>query len=368
MNILVIGSGGREHSILLKLKESSRVENLFCLPGNAGTREISTNVDMKVNEFEGISQFAKDNSIDLVVVGPEDPLTDGITDHLENNNLTVFGPSKNAAQIEGSKVFSKELMKKYKIPTAAFETFSEFEEAVTYLKKVNIPIVIKASGNAAGKGSVICETMDDAKKVLNEIMVKKIFGDAGNEVVIEEFMRGEEASVFAICDGKHYKIMVTAQDHKAVYDGDKGPNTGGMGTYAPAPVMNNEMLEVAEKTIIAPVLDAMKKEGCEFRGVLFTGLMITDNGPKVVEFNCRFGDPETQVVLPLYDGDFAKLLFDAAKGSYENNEVLPAKNLNAVCVVMASGGYPGSYEKGKDISGLQQERVDILCGQSLLHL
>lgn len=354
MNILVVGSGGREHAILLKLKESESVEKLYCLPGNAGTKDIAKNIDLKVTQYDEITNICKEKSIDLVVVGPEDPLTEGITDILEDAGVRVFGPSKEAAQIEGSKAFSKKLMEKYNIPTAKFKTFKNYESAIEYLRCHDIPVVIKASGNAAGKGAVICKSMQEAENTLEEIMVKKVFGEAGNEVVIEEFMTGEEASIFAVTDGKYYKILAPAQDHKAVYDGGKGPNTGGMGTYAPAPVIDNAMLKIIEDEIIAPTFDAMRKENKTYKGVLFIGLMITKSGPKVIEYNCRFGDPETQVVLPLYDGDLAELLYSSAVNGFDKNELLPIKKEHTVCLVLASGGYPASYEKGYEITGLDK--------------
>ena len=351
MKILVIGSGGREHSIANKL--NSEGHTIFCAPGNGGIAEIATNVDLSISDFDAITQYVKSESIDLVVVGPEDPLINGITDHLQSSGIAVFGPTKEAAKIEGSKAFSKDLMKKYGIPTARYQNFTDYDKALTYLENHPIPVVIKASGNAAGKGAVICNSLSEAKSTLKEMMVDKVFGDAGLEVVIEEFMVGEEASIFAICCGENYVTLPAAQDHKAIYDGDRGPNTGGMGSYAPAPVVDSKLMTEIEETIIKPTLKGMISEGSSFSGLLFTGIMITEEGPKVVEFNCRFGDPETQVILPQMDGTLGNLLLQSAKGELNSNSIINSKSGYSVCVVMASGGYPGSYEKGKLITGLE---------------
>lgn len=352
MNIAVLGSGGREHSIGLKLSESPLVESLYFLPGNPGTLEIGKNENIELSDFVAVADFCKKKSIDYVVVGPEDPLVEGIVDYLYENKIKVFGPSKAAAKLEGSKAFSKDFMKKYKIPTASYENFSDYEQAVNYLENHSLPVVIKASGLAAGKGAIICETKDSALQALKELMQDKIFGDAGQEVVIEEFLIGEEASIFAISDGKYFKILPTAQDHKQAYDGDKGPNTGGMGTYAPAPVVTEKVMDQTISNILEPLFKGMNMEGTPYKGVLFVGLMITDSGPKVIEFNCRFGDPETQVVLPLYSGDLAKLFNDAINERFSFNSELAKHNNFAVCLIQASGGYPGNYEKGKEIIGL----------------
>ncbi|PID26529.1 MAG: phosphoribosylamine--glycine ligase [Candidatus Cloacimonadota bacterium] len=352
MNVLIIGSGGREHSIGNKLK--SEGHKIYCAPGNGGIEAIAENVNLNISDFKSIVNYVKSNGIDLVVVGPEDPLINGITDYLQLNGIATFGPTKKAAMIEGSKAFSKDLMKKYNIPTANYQNFTNYDEALSYVENHSIPVVIKASGNAAGKGAVICNSLDEAKSTLKDMMINKVFGDAGKEVVVEEFMIGEEASIFAICSEENYVILPPAQDHKAIYDGDKGPNTGGMGSYAPAPVVSPELLKNIEEDIIKPTLKGMVSEGAPFSGLLFTGIMITKEGPKVVEFNCRFGDPETQVVLPQMDGDLGNLLLKSAKGELNSNGIINSKEGYSVCVVMASGGYPNSYEKGKLIRGVEK--------------
>ncbi|MBN1967795.1 MAG: phosphoribosylamine--glycine ligase [Candidatus Delongbacteria bacterium] len=349
MKILILGSGGREHSIAKKLNESTMVVRLYCAPGNPGIGEIAENLNIAINDFEAIKCFCIDHEIDYVIVGPEDPLINGIKNYLNDYGIKVFGPDKNAARIEGSKAFSKLLMKKNKIPTAEFENFKNYQNAIDYLETKKAPIVVKASGNALGKGAVICNTISEAKDIVRQMMVDKIFGEAGDEIVIEEFMRGEEASLFVVCDETNYKIMVPAQDHKAIYDGDKGPNTGGMGSYAPAPVITNELMLRIENEIIIPTLDGMRNENSTFTGLLFIGLMITSEGPKVIEYNCRFGDPETQAVLPMLDCDLAKLLFSACNNELKDNTLIPVKEGFAVCLVSASEGYPGNYKKGYEI-------------------
>ncbi|MCK4980170.1 MAG: phosphoribosylamine--glycine ligase, partial [Candidatus Delongbacteria bacterium] len=363
MNILVIGSGGREHSILKKLKESKSVEKLYCLPGNAGTGEIAENVNLSQSDIDSLINFVKDKHIDLTVIGPEQPLIDGFADRFIQEGLNVFGPESKSALIEGSKAFSKDLMQKYNIPTAKYKNFTDHETAKNYLSKQSIPIVIKASGLAAGKGAVVCLSKEEAISTLKRMMVDKEFGEAGDEVVIEEFLTGEEASVFAVSDGNYYKVLPSAQDHKAIFDGDKGPNTGGMGSYSPAPIIDDKLLKEIEERIIHPSFEAMKKENRTYKGVLFIGLMITAEGPKVIEYNCRFGDPETQVILPKYDGDLAELLMNAAKSQFSKNEVLPTKNDHYLCLVLASGGYPGSYPKGYTINGLD----NIEEGSFIIH-
>ena len=354
MNILVVGSGGREHSILRKLRESKSVEKLYCLPGNAGTGEIAENVDLPQSDIDSLINFVKDEHIDLTIIGPEQPLIDGYADRFIQEGLNVFGPESKAALIEGSKAFSKDLMQKYNIPTAKYENFTDHEAAKDYLSKQSIPIVIKASGLAAGKGAVVCLSEEEALSTLKSMMVDKEFGEAGEEVVIEEFLTGEEASIFAVSDGHYYKILPSAQDHKAIFDGDKGPNTGGMGSYSPAPIVDDKLLKEIEEKIIHPSFEAMKKENRTYKGVLFIGLMITKEGPKVIEYNCRFGDPETQVILPKFDGDLAELLMDAAKSEFTENEILPISSDHYLCLVLASGGYPGSYPKGYTINGLDK--------------
>ncbi len=353
MKILVVGSGGREHALIWKIRQSPNVETIYCAPGNAGIGELAELVPLQANDLKGLLKFARSKRIDLTVVGPEVPLTLGIVDLFENDGMKIFGPRQLASEIEGSKAFAKQFMKRYHIPTAEFRTFhtSERYEAERYINELPPPVVLKADGLAAGKGVVVCETKDKAFEVLNDMMVKKIFGNAGKKVVIEEFMIGEEASVFAVTDGKHFTILPPAQDHKRILDGDQGKNTGGMGAYAPAPVVTEKLLEKIKRTIIQSTLDGLAAEGRTYRGCLYCGLMITETGPKVVEFNCRFGDPEAQVVLPLIDGDFIDLLLAACSGDVRKVNV-KQHDAVAVCVVMASRGYPDEYQTGKVIIGL----------------
>jgi phosphoribosylamine---glycine ligase len=359
MKVLVLGSGGREHSMVIKLSESPLVEKIFSIPGNPGIAELAETASLPLSDQTAIVSFVKRNKIDLTLVGPEVPLTEGIVNRFEQEGLLIFGPSKEAAELESSKAFSKDLMRKYKIPTAEYRIFRKYEDAADHLRSSAHPIVVKASGLAAGKGAVVCNTLEESLDTIRLMMVEKCFKEAADEVVIEEFMTGEEASVFAVCDGKNYKILVPAQDHKAVYDGDKGPNTGGMGSYAPAPVIGPEMMREIEKNIVEPTIIAMKEELRPFKGVLFVGLMITKDGPKVIEYNCRFGDPETQVVLPLYEGDFAELAYRSAAGKFEKNEILPSKSGFALCLVLASGGYPGKYTTGYPIAGAEGDYNDV---------
>ena len=354
MNILMIGSGGREHAMIKKLKESGRAEKIFCVPGNAGTAEDAVNTEIGIKDHDGLIAFAQEKDIGLTVVGPENPLTDGIVNSFRAHGLAIFGPTKEAAELEASKAFSKELMRKYHIPTADYTIFKNAGDAEKHLRISKHPIVVKASGLAAGKGAVVCMTLEESLAAVNSIMSDRCFGSAGDEVVIEEFLTGEEASVFAVSDGKFYKILAPAQDHKAVFDGDKGPNTGGMGSYAPAPGITPELMKEIEDTIIAPTFEAMRIEGRPYTGVLFAGLMITPDGPKVIEYNCRFGDPETQVVLPLFDGDLTDLLYKASTGGFDSNGLLPVKNEFNLCLVLASGGYPGKYATGYEIKGLKE--------------
>lgn len=353
MNILVIGSGGREHAIIDKLSESELTGIMYCAPGNAGTGTAAANVNLDISDHAELIRFVKEKNIGLTVVGPEQPLTDGIADSFNEAGILIFGPSKAAAEIESSKAFSKDLMRKYGIPTADYRIFTDHQSADSYVLSVDHPVVVKASGLAAGKGAVICSSVSESRSILKEMMLDKCFGKAGETVVIEEYLKGEEASVFAVCDGKNFKILAPAQDHKAAYDADRGPNTGGMGAYAPAPVVDPGMMERIAKDIIAPTVDAMRAEGREFKGVLFTGLMITSSGPKVIEYNCRFGDPETQVILPLLDADLADILFKAAGEGFPESGVLPVKNMHCLSLVLASGGYPGSYRKGLVITGIE---------------
>jgi phosphoribosylamine--glycine ligase len=355
MNVLIIGSGGREHALAKVLTDSPGRINLFANPGNPGIFELAGKADIDLNNFDSVAGFCKERNIDLVVVGPEQPLADGIAEKLIMENIPVFGPVSAAAKLESSKEFAKKIMAKKNVPTAAFRSFTiaERDDAHRYLDGHSLPIVLKADGLAAGKGVVIAENHREAHFALDE-MFGGMFGSAGDKVVVEEFMFGEEASVFAITDGVDFVTLPPSQDHKRAEDGDKGPNTGGMGAYAPAPVVSPWMMREIEEKIIAPVLGAMREEGIPFVGCLYCGLMITETGPKVVEFNVRFGDPETQAVLSIIDGNFAALLHSAATGKLDKSLVKYSDNKFATCVVLASGGYPGKYEKGRKIIGLEK--------------
>ena len=348
MNILVIGSGGREHALYWKLSESPQTEQIYAIPGNPG---MGASAAIALDDHAAILRFVKEHEIGLVVVGPEVPLMNGLVDKLEAAGIRTFGPRANAAEIEGSKSFAKDLMKKYGIPTARYEVFTAAEPARAYIRQEGAPIVVKADGLAAGKGVIVAMTEQEALDAVDAIMEDHSFGDAGARVVIEEFMEGEEASLLAFTDGTTIRPMISAQDHKRAYDGDRGPNTGGMGTYAPAPVMTPEMTERAVEEILKPTIAAMAKEGRVYRGCLYLGLMVTADGPKVVEFNARFGDPETQVVLPLLDSDLVAIMCACADGTLADVPIR-WKDGAAVCVVLASGGYPGHYEKGQEIHGL----------------
>jgi len=360
MNILVIGSGGREHAITWKVCQSPKAERVFVLPGNPGTGQIATNVEgVSVDDHAAVASFCKANQVDLVIVGPEIPLADGIVDALTNESIRCFGPSKKAAEIESSKAFSKDFMMRHNIPTAKYATFTQLEDALGYLDKVDYPIVIKASGLAAGKGVVLPETDDEAKATLKSIMIDKEFGDAGNKVVIEERMTGQEVSLMAFTDGATVVPMVPAQDHKRLLDGDNGPNTGGMGAYAPAPIFTNELLNEAIEKVLQPAVDGLRNDGRKFVGVLYAGLMLTPNGIRVLEFNCRFGDPETQVVLPLLDTDLVEIAEACVDGRLKEVDVR-WKNGAAVCVVLASKGYPEKPEKGQVVS-FSELHEDMIC-------
>ena len=348
MNILVIGSGGREHALYWKLSESPQTEQIYAIPGNPG---MGASAAIALDDHAAILRFVKEHEIGLVVVGPEVPLMNGLVDEIEAAGIRAFGPRANAAEIEGSKSFAKDLMKKYGIPTARYEVFTAAEPARAYIRQEGAPIVVKADGLAAGKGVIVAMTEQEALDAVDAIMEDHSFGDAGARVVIEEFMEGEEASLLAFTDGTTIRPMISAQDHKRAYDGDRGPNTGGMGTYAPAPVMTPEMTERAVEEILKPTIAAMAKEGRVYRGCLYLGLMVTADGPKVVEFNARFGDPETQVVLPLLDSDLVAIMCACADGTLADVPIR-WKDGAAVCVVLASGGYPGHYEKGQEIYGL----------------
>lgn len=351
MRILVIGSGGREHAILWKLKQSPKVEQLYVMPGNGGTSRLATSVAIAPENHAAVITFCKEKNIALVMIGPEAPLVDGLADSLDAAGIPVFGPSKAAAQLEGSKEFTKKLCDNHNIPTAAYHAFTEAEPAQRYVEKHGAPIVIKADGLAAGKGVILAQSKEEAFAAIDDILVHRQFGEAGNSIVIEEFLVGEEISVFAICDGKTCQYFGSAQDHKAVGDGDTGPNTGGMGTYSPAPVMNDALQEQIMREVITPAVEGMRKDGIPYKGVLFAGLMITKTGPKLLEINVRFGDPETQVLMARLDTDLVPILYDAAKGTLKNNPI-PMKNQAALCVVMAAEGYPGDYKKGSCIGNL----------------
>lgn len=357
MNILVIGSGGREHTLAWKLAQSPLATKLYAVPGNPGMAEVATCIPgVDICDNAALVKLAQDKAIDLVVVGPEVPLTNGVVDAMNAAGIKAFGPTKLAAEIEGSKSFSKNLMKKYGIPTAKYEVFTDADEARAYVEREGAPIVIKADGLAAGKGVIVAMTKEEALEAVHEIMDDAAFGKAGSRVVIEEFMDGEEASLLAFTDGKTIVPMVSSQDHKRAYDGDKGPNTGGMGTYAPAPVMTKELVAEATEKILKPVIAAMAKEGRPYKGCLYAGLMITDEGPKVVEFNARFGDPETQVVLPLLESDLVKIMLACVDGTLDNLDIKWSDGA-AVCVVIASGGYPKSYKKGFVIDGIEKAKA-----------
>ena len=352
MKVLVIGGGGREHAICWKLSKSPKVDELYCAPGNAGIAEVAKCVDIGVMDFEKMADFAKKEAFDLIVVGPDDPLAGGIVDVLEEKGLRVFGPRKNAAILEGSKAFSKDLMKKYGIPTAAYETFDTPEAALKYLETAPVPIVLKADGLALGKGVLICNTREEAKEGVKTLMLDKQFGHAGDRIVVEQFMTGREVSVLSFVDGKTIKIMTSAQDHKRAKDGDQGLNTGGMGTFSPSPFYTPEVDEFCKKHIYQATVDAMKAEGREFKGIIFFGLMLTADGPKILEYNARFGDPETQVVLPRMKNDIVDVFEACVDGTLDQIDLQFEDNA-AVCVVLASDGYPEHYEKGKKITGLE---------------
>ena len=350
MKVCVIGSGGREHALAWRLSISPSVTKVYAIPGSAAMSDCAELVGIDWQQSDHLISFLKDNQVDLVVVGPEAPLVAGLADVLNKTGIPVFGPSKAAAQLEGSKVFAKDLMKKYNIPTAGYGVFHKVDEAKTFIAQTGAPIVVKADGLAAGKGVVVAMTIDEANAAVEDMLSGNRFGDAGSTVVIEEFMEGEEASLLAFVDGKTVVPMIASQDHKRIFDGDKGPNTGGMGTYAPAPVLTDALRDEAMKTILEPMVATMGKEGMPYVGCLYAGLMITDEGPKVVEFNARFGDPETQVVLPLLDSDLGEIMMACAKGTLTSNMV-KWKDSSAACVILASKGYPETSSKGDVISG-----------------
>jgi phosphoribosylamine--glycine ligase len=355
MKVLVIGSGGREHALVWKIKLSPKVEKVYCAPGNAGIGTIAECVAIKVDDFRALADFVKQNGIDLTVVGPEVPLCAGIVDFFRAENLTIFGPDSNAARLEGSKSFAKDLLKKYNIATAEYHTFTSLAKAKKFLDRwpEDKPLVVKADGLAAGKGVIICRNPGEARAAVSQIIEKKTFGAAGKEVVVEEFLTGEEVSIQIFLDGTSYSIMAAAQDHKRAFDNDEGPNTGGMGTYAPAPIFSDALRDTVEKTILTPLIAGLRQEGIDYRGVLYLGLMVVKGVPYVLEFNCRFGDPETQVVLPLLKSDLVEIMENVVAGTLDKITV-EWYNKAAVCVVLASKGYPGDYEKGKPITGIDE--------------
>lgn len=363
MKVLIVGGGGREHAIASSMKKSSRVDQIYCVPGNAGIAQIAEcDASIGVMDFDGILGFAREKAVDLVFVAPDDPLVGGLTDVLEDAGFRVFGPRKNAAVLEGSKAFSKDLMKKYNIPTAAYETFDDPQKALQYLETAKMPIVLKADGLALGKGVLICNDLEEARAGVKEIMLDKHFGSAGNKMVIEEFMTGREVSVLAFVDGKTVRPMTSAQDHKRAKDGDQGLNTGGMGTFSPSPFYTKEVDDFCREKIYQPTVDAMAAEGREFKGVIFFGLMLTPEGPRVLEYNARFGDPETQVVLCRMKNDIMDVIDACIDGRLDEIELQFEDNA-AVCVVLASEGYPVAYEKGFEIKGLENfdERDGYYC-------
>ncbi|MDR6225875.1 phosphoribosylamine--glycine ligase [Desmospora profundinema] len=360
MRVLVVGNGGREHALVWKIKQSPQVDELFCAPGNAGIEALATGVPLSATDVDGLVRFVSENQIDLTVIGPEASLLAGVVDALEAEGHLVFGPNRQAAQVEGSKRFAKELMESYGIPTGRYRSFDDSSEALRYIREQGAPIVIKADGLAAGKGVVVARTLQEATDAVHHIMEERAFGDAGTEIVVEEFLEGQEMSLMAFVDGETVVPMVPAQDHKPVFNGDQGPNTGGMGAYSPVPQIPDSIVHRAVTEILEPMVKGMAQSGLSYRGVLYAGLMITADGPKVIEFNARFGDPETQVVLPRLESDLVDVLLAVAQGHLSKTAVVWKKEA-ACCVVVASGGYPGSYEKGKPIEGLS-----AIDGESVL--
>lgn len=353
MKVLVVGGGGREHALVWKIAQSPGVSKVFCAPGNAGIAQQATLVAINANDLNGLLDFALKEKIDLTVVGPEEPLTRGIVDLFEAKGLSIFGANQKAAELEGSKAFAKRMMKTYHIPTASYEVFEDRQQAIQYVREQGAPIVVKADGLAAGKGVILCKTVEDALEAIDQMMVKKIFGEAGRRVVIEEYLVGEEASYIALTDGKAILPLASSQDHKAVYDGDEGPNTGGMGAYSPAPLVTEEVNQRIVEKILRPVIQGMAEEGRPYKGVIYAGLMIHNGQPKVLEFNARFGDPETQPVLMRMKGDIVPFLLACIEGTLAQCK-MEWDDRASVCVVMASKGYPGNYEKGKIIKGLDE--------------
>ena len=352
MRVLVIGGGGREHALVWKIKQSPKVETIFCAPGNAGTSETVENVAIAADDIEGLLQFALNNGIGLTIVGPEQPLVMGIVDRFEENGLRIFGPNARAAELEGSKSFSKDIMKKYGLPTAEYKIFTSAEIAEKYIKSKNCPLVVKADGLAAGKGVLLCKSTEEALTAVDTIMRKRYFGEAGNQIVVEEFLEGQEISVLAFSDGQAILLMDSVQDHKAAFDEDMGPNTGGMGAYSPAPFFTEIIQQKVRDKIMLPMVRAMQQEGRPYKGILYAGLMLTKTGPQILEFNARFGDPETQPLLVRLDSDIIPIFEACIDGTLGQCQV-HWKKKSSVCVVMAAAGYPGTYQKGKIISGLK---------------
>lgn len=357
MKILVVGSGGREHALAWRISSDSSSPSVFCAPGNAGTAGNAVNIPINSDDLQGILDWALQNKPDLVVIGPEAPLCLGLADRLTAEGFAVFGPTADGARLEGSKVFSKEIMIKAGVPTAVAMSFTESLPAIEYLEKCRFPVVVKADGLAAGKGVIICSNRGEAENAVRDIVDDRVFGDAGNTVIIEDFLEGEEASILALTDGNNVVMLESAQDHKRIFNNDEGPNTGGMGAYSPAPVVTEGLKKQIMETILVPVVKELKSRGIIYRGVLYAGLMMTGNGPMVLEFNCRFGDPETQAILPRIDGDIVPALMACARGGL-NDSLIKWKKDACVCVVVSSGGYPGKYEKGKALTGLESAESD----------
>lgn len=353
MKILVVGSGGREHAIVWKLSQSKKARKIFCAPGNGGIKEIAELVDIKADDIPGLLDFAKNNKIDLTVVGPEAPLVKGIVDIFSENGLKVFGPLKDLAMLEGSKAFSKNIMKRFGLPTAEFEVFDNPSDAKKYLNKKGVPIVIKADGLASGKGVIIPKTIKEGELAIDSIMVKKLFGESGDKIILEDCLEGEEASLLIFTDGQRILPLESAQDHKRIFDNDMGPNTGGMGAYSPAPIVSKIVLDDVMKNVFRPLIDGLREDGKIYRGILYAGLMITKNGPMVLEFNVRFGDPETQAILPRLKSDLADIMLACIDGSLDSIDIKWKKDA-CLSVVCASGGYPGEYKKNKEIFGLKE--------------
>ena len=353
MKVLIIGSGGREHALVKKISQSKKLSKLFVAPGNGGMQGLAEVVDIKADEIEKLANFAQENEIDLTIVGPEAPLVMGIVDLFEERNLKIFGPNKKASSLEASKVFTKDLCKKYNIPSAHYMVFDDPKKAKSYIDKCDKPQVIKADGLAAGKGVVVATDKEEAKAAIDLMMEEKVFGDAAKRVTVEERLYGEEASILVLCDGNHICPLATSQDHKQIYDEDRGPNTGGMGAYSPAPIIDDNLYEDIMRDIIRPTIYALKEEGINYKGVLYAGLMMTESGPQLLEYNVRFGDPETQAILTRIESDFLEALEAVVEGKLDEVEIRWDKR-SCICVVIASGGYPGNYEKGKEITGLDK--------------